>query len=292
MRSAWRGFDWNLVRELSLSSMKNWLLSIGTVIVFSSDPSLAVVNGQSLGRLYEEASKHVVALQIRYQKEDGSIGFKKATGVLLAKNILLTAGHNVHRKEIIDVEAIFSQHPCWGKNSCAETRALVVKNIVHPKYDDPGERDVLGPPVNDLALLKIAVDAPGAYSAVDLPPHGPMESSGMLGGFGMSKDLQFETPLSDFRLRARELYLLPDFKLGANSQFSLDQSQGGGCAGDSGAPAFFEDKAKFYLAGIFSRVGVDPDSNRMSCFSEGFYSDVVHYKDWIKHAWNKLESEK
>jgi V8-like Glu-specific endopeptidase len=36
-------------------------------------------------------------LQLKYFKEDGTIGFRKGTGILIGDEIVLTAGHNVFK---------------------------------------------------------------------------------------------------------------------------------------------------------------------------------------------------
>ena len=242
--------------------------------------SHAIINGDSSGELYDTVSRHVVAIQSSYTKPDGRTGYRKGTAVLVSQNLLLTAGHNAHRSEISSIQAIFSEKPCWKENVCGEERREVVERIFHPAYYDPGEQGVSGPPQNDLALLRLAEDAPRGYLPVPILERNEVTKRRIVqAGYGMSEEIDHDTPLEDFRLRAFLNFSAPNAALGSHEQFAIDQTLGGGCAGDSGGPALVSTSTGYRIAGIFSRVG--KIKNEMRCLTVGIFTDVLFYRNWI-----------
>lgn len=250
-------------------------------------PAFAIVGGQNVELGSHPFAKHVVALQMSELQEDGSTRFYKASGVLIAPDIVLTAAHNVvYIPEPSNVSAIFSSAPCWGENTCKELRISAVRTLFHSDF-----RQTPGGTENDVALVKLTSRAPSQYEPLEyLRSSNTVDVRSFL-VLGFGKDTQISNPpLSSFRLRTISLSLFDKFyRLGSQMKFWLDQSTGGICAGDSGGPAIAMVDKVPVVVGVASHV-VYRDGNS-DCLSKGAFADTGYFRTWIQDAVLKLENE-
>ena len=82
-----------------------------------------------------------------------------------------------------------------------------------------------------------------------------------------------------------------DADLGRSPKIWLDQSSGGGCGGDSGAPAIFLDSKVPTIFGLFIHFQYD-EEGKGHCLTKGAFTNVVYYRDWIDKtlkAFSQLE---
>jgi hypothetical protein len=126
----------------------------------------AIIGGVNVSDQLNAPRNSVVALQLNFKDQQGKLAFKKASGVIIGKRAILTAGHNLfYMEKASDVEVIFSPRPCWGLNVCKEKRLLGQLKIIHPEF----RNDYPLPPVNDIAILTLEKDIPESYSIASLP---------------------------------------------------------------------------------------------------------------------------
>jgi hypothetical protein len=245
------------------------------LLLTTSFSAFPIVGGKDISSYNDVSlSRSSVALQLKYKKEDGTVGFKKGTGILIGDNIILTAGHNVfYQEKPEDIEAIFSEKPCWGENICNEIRIVVKEKIIHPLF----KNDYPKPPENDVAILKLKTNAPAFFRPVKLASTRLYPISFVLYGYGQSKDTYAPLPLSDYKLRELRYQTSSSQRIGTSPKFFLDQKTKGFCAGDSGAGLISHHNGHSEVIGI----AIHHESKSHNCLSKGYFTDVMYFKDWI-----------
>ncbi|MDA0182952.1 serine protease [Solirubrobacter phytolaccae] len=201
----------------------------------------------------------------------GSPGAWCCTGTVVARNVVVTAGH------------------CWaggcaarvflGDDVTREAEGRVVKvrhPAPHPKYD-PSD------PLQDIAVLILEED-------LDVAPR-PLATAGMIeaaatvrlagygntdvfssGGYGMRRMVDVPLASTDPRFGADAA---TEFVAGAAF---LDRDS---CNGDSGGPAYVQADGAWYLAGATSRATA---SAIRPCGDGGIYTRVAAYEDWLRNV--------
>jgi secreted trypsin-like serine protease len=199
----------------------------------------------------------------------GSAGSWCCSGTLVARNVVVTAGH------------------CWA-GGCA-ARVLVGQDVeregdgqlievasaqAHPDYDPPA-------PLHDIAVLILARDVDVSPRAIGGAAQIAAAASARLAGFGNTdiwssagygRRRMVDVPMasSDPRFGAD-----PDTEFVAGAPF-LDRDS---CNGDSGGPAYVDAGGSWYLAGATSRATA---SAVRPCGDGGIYTRVHAYADWIR----------
>jgi V8-like Glu-specific endopeptidase len=246
----------------------------------------AVIGGQNVEHSVTGVSSSVIALQMSETQTDGSIRYYKGTAVLVAPDLLLTAGHNVaYIPDSESIDAIFESAPCWGANVCHEKRIKAEKVIVHPQFAQiPGGTEF------DLAVIKLSESAPAGFLPVNLierPSEIGMQKVEVF-GYGTDRESS-DVPLSAFRLRSIRIPAVsPEYRWGTDQKVWLDQREGGICHGDSGGPAFIRDEGAPFVAGI--AVHVTYSGGEAHCLTSGAFMDVLFFRSWIIEAASRLST--
>jgi hypothetical protein len=236
----------------------------------------AIINGVDIETPLPLPARSLVALKLNYKDDQGRLLFKKASGVIIGKRTVLTAGHNLfYMQSAGDIEVIFSHRPSWGKRD-SEIRIIGKEKFIHPNF----KNEYPMPPRDDIALLILESEIPEGYEIAQLPNFTLLISPYVqVYGFGMSFEHSVP-PLSDFRLRATSSNFKNSYyELGSSSLFWTNQKTSGFCGGDSGGPAFFEDTNQ--VVGIASYTDKDAEG-KYRCLTFGGFVDVVFYLNWIK----------
>lgn len=250
--------------------------------------AMAIIGGTDVD-LADPISRHVVALQMQDQEKDGSIHYYKGTGIIISDKVVLTAGHNVfYLQDRTSVKAIFSTKPFWGPDQKGQISLKVKRSEVYPNFKQTpkGTED-------DLALLLLDGPLPFGYSPLTIadrrstPPL--IGDDAILAGYG--RDVEGQAPLDSYRLRktTRSLSDYSDSGLEKSPKIWLDQSSGGGCGGDSGAPAIFPNSRTPTVYGVFIHIQYD-EQGKGHCLTKGAFTNVIYYRDWIDQTLKLLES--
>lgn len=239
--------------------------------------SLAIIGGNDINHAKDDISSSLVALQMSEIQPDGTTRFYKGSAFLIGKNMLLTAAHNVaYIPNPNDIKAIFSSVPCWGENICDEKRITVGKVAVHPLF-----RQIRGGTEYDIAIIKLAENAPSDYQAIKLINYPLQIGTQDIQVLGFGADSQkTNLPLSNFRLRLISRQAVdPDYLVGSSQKFWIDQRDGGICGGDSGGPAIIKDGDDFTAIGL--AIHVTYQDGIGNCLTMGAFTDLLFFKEWI-----------
>jgi hypothetical protein len=260
-------------------------LTFGFLLFFASD-ARAIIDGKEVETLDFPMARSLVALQMSEPQADGSIRYYKGSALLIEKDILITAGHNVaYISNAKDVEAIFSLTPCWGVNVCQERRIKARKFIIHPDFDQLPDGTEY-----DLAIVKLEEDVPSSYHPMELIAAAKDNLGMPLQVLGFGRDRQDQNvPISSYRLRSISLFLeASEYRFGSMQKFWLDQKSGGICGGDSGGPAVYKDGSTVFAVGL--AIHVAKIDGKQQCLSKSAFTDFLYFKDWIVKTVNLLKS--
>lgn len=204
----------------------------------------------------------------------GGMPVSVCTGVLISRNLILTAAHCLVDFERMPVTVYFGatlpvtmQDP--GFVGVAEA---TFHNQYHRVKDGWG-RYVTS--LNDIGLIKLAEEVPAAAEPVAILDQGPELQQGtqfLLAGFGLTNELgkaQSATGLNKTRV---------PFVRREGSVLVADHSAGqGACRGDSGGPAFLETSQGLMLAAVTRGA----HAGSPNCRNFGEYTSVSYHKQAI-----------
>lgn len=191
------------------------------------------------------------------------------TGTLVARNVVVTAGHCVKGRcssRIFVGDDV--EHLSDGEV------IPVSKAVSHPDYRPPD-------PTHDIAVLILAEDAdckPRAMAkasmlntatSVRLAGFGNTDVHST-GGYGIRRMVDVALAGADPRFGAD-----PTTEFVAGAPF-LDRDS---CNGDSGGPAYVKSRRSWYLAGATSRATA---SSVRPCGDGGIYTRVASFEDWVR----------
>lgn len=218
------------------------------------DPS--IMNGREVTKT-DIFAKHVVGI---FKK-----GETKCTGVLIAKNAVLTAAHCL--------PDISKASISFGLNKKNLQLLPISGHLQHPEYDE-SIVGIVEDPANDVMVVTFRGDLPTGFEPAEISDQDLVQKGSvvLIAGYGRDEDDQYDY------LKATEVSVVE----AVNFEFRTEEKKSGSCDGDSGGPVFLKNSEnKYLLVGSVSRG--DP-----SCFQYGIYENTTYYKNWIKESVRKI----
>jgi secreted trypsin-like serine protease len=194
------------------------------------------------------------------------------TGTLVARNVVVTAGH---------CQGACSVRVFFGLRVTGPGRVFKVKNAVrHPKYGQDGQHNdltvlILEEDVKAVAPREIATtDAANVAKVVRVVGYGNTNPGSTL-GYGVRRKVDVAVATADCSHDEVKYGCDPSLEMVAGAPF-LDRDS---CNGDSGGPAYVEVGGRWVLCGATSRATAD---STRPCGDGGIYVRIDKYIDWIK----------
>lgn len=193
------------------------------------------------------------------------------TGILIKKNVLLTAAHCVSGADPKKVRVVFTS--VRSPIGATASDLFAKKIVIHEKFD--------GKPQNysDVALLSLTADAPSSYKPVDLYDGAEKITNDevLLLGYGITGEDKKDsmTLRKTTKSYKNEIHLQSEF-------FGIDQKSktGGFCRGDSGAPVLVNVGKTKKLLGMNSfTIGLEDGKE---CHTASVAMAAAHFQNWIQ----------
>lgn len=275
--------------------------SKGTQTTYSkSQNDSGIINGQ----LVTGSESYATSIVGIYDLQVGAI----CTGSLYSNNTIITAAHcvgpNPEKMFLVFAPNMMDVLQSQDINVIRQHVRKVVSAKVNPGWNPSGNSQK--PDTwSDIAVLKFAGTVPAGFApatllsdVADLAPNTPVT----LAGYGVNEMKLTEvdvanTPDIETQVATGKVACTRDRKTCVKMESSgsgilrstqvtvskllsnevvVDQSHGtGACSGDSGGPAYVLKNGKYYLFGVTSRGNV-------GCDSDGIYTNILTYLDWIK----------
>lgn len=204
------------------------------------------------------------------------------TGVLIAKNLVVTAGH------------------CTGVSMYPSEMFVIFGTDLRGKLE---KRRVLGGKVapqwplltpeqeknwGDIAVLRFEGEAPEGYERARLLGDSAQLKDGMdvvLAGYGLAN----MSPPEDPEKLMHVIVKMSDAKY-SETEVKFEQHQGkGACHGDSGGPAFATINGKLFLIGVTSRSATEAGGG--TCLEGSIYTSIPGSIEFLKAAAKHLNSK-
>ncbi len=203
------------------------------------------------------------------------------SGVLIERDIILTAGHCLGAPGWAQLEAHFKLDQKDKKGPVIP----VVKQL-RPWVTMPTDRAF---DWDDIAVLKLKTPAPANYQVANIITDPSLITNGMTliqAGYGRNvvKD-SFVGKSGTGILRQKKQIVLESHY--GQKEFLMSIVGGGTCSGDSGGPAYIEINGQLYLAGVASRMTknnrvMENGKEQYYCTKDMIYTFVPTQMAWIK----------
>ncbi len=310
----------NQILLVTLASSVTIAASASIFEFSSTNPmnSQEIIGGENVTDTTSAVYKSTVRLLVTgyYPKIGVSDSFKgkntswRCSGTIVRNNIIVTAAHcfpaviNVidpatQKPVDITIESISAEvfHKLSPKVD-TPFGAKVTRYVRHPQYKDFWTREVENTwnprePINDIALAKIAKDIPADKSPVENIAEksfviNPNDSL-ILAGYGKTLDGYILPEMRQVQVPYRkQLANKTDSFAGEGNpeQPHETPSPKGACSGDSGGPAYSNNKGVLTLMGVIVR---GPGDDGGGCSSSmNILTDVRAYHDWILEEIDKM----
>jgi secreted trypsin-like serine protease len=221
-------------------------------------------------------------LSVDVQKQAGVVGLVivsdagmgTCTGSLISKRIVLTAAHCLDESE----GAIRKIYAVFTNDVSKATRDNVIAGVTGKAHESFAPSVALS--WNDVALIKLAADAPADFKLVRLPSRSTQIRANVKAtqmGFGKAEATR--TPATDTSGVFRGVSGISLLRVTADGkELHFDETNKGSCNGDSGGPAYIrESDGKLTQIGVNSRGTL-----RDSCLGTGIYTNVAAHMSWIR----------
>lgn len=215
-------------------------------------------------------TKYAVLLVIR---EGNSL--KTCTGSVVAKNVILTAGHCARGIEKNQIYAVF--HPdmtcASGYNSSMKIQSEDI--LVHKDYKGDSSAK------SDLALVKLAAPVPADYPVNRLYDGTSTLSSDdlLMVGYGITSETARD---SRVLRKVNKSFRYESSIGGANIAFDQRNGRGGVCSGDSGGPIYAKVGNEYKIIGVNSVVAGPKEETVCHNFSIAMY--MPYFADWVQQS--------
>jgi len=243
--------------------------------VAAGNSNYSIINGTVVEK-NDPVAKVTVAIINLTRDSKGTIVQAKCTGLIIAKNAILTAAHCIEEIPKGGARASVIVFNSNMETATKEDIREVTEFVRHPLYGKPlakGQSD------SDFGLLKFAGDLPEGFEVADLL----MTEEHMLldlkidiivAGYGLLDDA---TQKSTEIMHKGHAKLIDSF---GKKETIIDQTDRNGiCSGDSGGPAFIEVEGKLKAWGIASRVVGKTDET--VCSQYGVHGIIAANWDFI-----------
>ncbi len=227
----------------------------------------------------------------------GITGVAGCTGTIISDKVIMSAAHclaaNARQSFVYfsdkvptDLVGFFSAYfkdPTTQKDLRQVQGALVGDNWIHAGQEEKNW--------DDISLLKFDGGLPTGYKVAELVAANTQINNKdvvTLAGFGLTSPMiDGVKPVSTTALRSVNVSV-------KDAQFSVDElmiatgNGSGSCHGDSGGPAYLNQKGKSVVVGITSRADFNTDP-KGQCTGLTVYTNVQHFLGWIATNRAKLE---
>ncbi len=202
------------------------------------------------------------------------------TGVLIERDVILTAGHCLGAPGWARLEAHFKID--------RDKKGPVISVIkqLRPWATQPFDRIA---DQDDLAVLKLKTMAPANYQTVALLEDVLWLKNGMTltqAGYGKNvvKDATFGKNGVGVLRQIQQIVINSQF---GQKEFLMSIAGGGTCSGDSGGPAYLNSNGQLLLAGIASRMSknnrvIENGKEQYYCTNDMIFTLVPAQINWIR----------
>ena len=250
---------------------------------FSIQPAKAVVNGTLATN-----NKYVVPIEAVYNSTNSIY----CSGVMISKNVLVTAGHCLLDENKQISKSIYVGKPGTSLKDIRADYGLVVGSFIPDDFLGSGIDNSVGP--SDIALLVIdrifsEVEPLQIASENDLKTMKTNQSSLRAIGYGFTSDLNeknFDAYFFD------GYFLNYEYPSRANT-FAMASKSGGSCKGDSGGPVINITPKKIMLLGV-----ITGGASKINCSTPGqsglyilSFSGISRYSNVLHLALVKGQEE-
>ncbi|WII72454.1 trypsin-like serine protease [Bdellovibrio sp. 22V] len=202
------------------------------------------------------------------------------SGTLIAKNLVLTAGHCVDPKAK-NLVVMFA--PEMRKAAKEQIRA-VTNAIVHPDYStEIREKDMY-----DIAILRFEGEAPAGFQVAPMLFSSEyLQNNGrtIVAGYGLSWTIGLKAGAGTLRTTTLEIDEV-DY---SSTEVMLGQSvRRGICSGDSGGPAYLQINGQLHVWGVASRGDSLPGFLTPKCMLFSIFTRVGAHQTWIQDTMAEL----
>ena len=258
----------------------DWIFSLLLSSSFASPLQINIINGENV-KAEDPIAKSTVYITGQIVRATFS-----CTGVILAEDIILTAGHCLGGGGWAKLTVHFGPQ---GKNPVASI----------PVVGQKRRRDI--PPPNglgrdDVAVLKLASRIPAGFVPATLLPNSNLlkdQAEIILAGYGRTTPYEPKFGNGGIGTLRKVRQRILDTRY-AEREVLVDITGKGSCTGDSGGPAFLETDSKLFVWGIASHLTENdrlPDQGRerrYACIKDLVYTNVIEQLPWIEQAITEL----